>query len=42
MKTNLIDQIDKLSKVAMGDQLFENYFPSFSEFATWTLNLSTA
>jgi len=32
MKTNLIDQIDKLSKVAMGDQLFENYFPSFSEF----------
>jgi hypothetical protein len=32
MKANLIDQIDKLSKVAMGDQLFENYFPSFSEF----------
>jgi hypothetical protein len=32
MKANLIDQIDKLSKVAIGDQLFENYFPSFSEF----------
>lgn len=32
MKTNLIDQIGKLDQIAMGDQLFENYFPSFSEF----------
>ncbi len=32
MKANLLNQIDKLSKVAIGDQLFENYFPSFSEF----------
>ena len=32
MKTNLMDQISKLDQIAMGDQLFENYFPSFSEF----------
>jgi hypothetical protein len=32
MKTNLLAQIDKLGQVAMGDQLFENYFPSFNEF----------
>lgn len=32
MKTNLLSQIDKLGQVAMGDQLFENYFPSFNEF----------
>lgn len=32
MKANLISQIEKLSQVAMGDQLFENYFPSFNEF----------
>lgn len=32
MKTNLLAQIDKLGQVSMGDQLFENYFPSFSEF----------
>jgi hypothetical protein len=32
MKANLISQIEKLNQVAMGDQLFENYFPSFNEF----------
>lgn len=32
MKTNLLAQIDKLGQVSMGDQLFENYFPSFNEF----------
>lgn len=32
MKANLASQIEKLQQVAMGDQLFENYFPSFSEF----------
>ena len=32
MIANLTDQIEKLYKIAMGDQLFENYFPSFNEF----------
>lgn len=32
MVANLYQQIDKLNQIAMGDQLYENYFPSFSEF----------
>lgn len=32
MKSNLAAQIEKLYQVALGDQLFENYFPSFNEF----------
>lgn len=32
MKANLLSQIDKLHQVAIGDQLFENYFPTFNEF----------
>lgn len=32
MKANLNSQIDKISKVIMGDTVFENYFPTFSEF----------
>lgn len=32
MINNLVAQIEKLYQIAMGDQLFENYFPSFSEF----------
>lgn len=32
MKANLAAQVEKLYQVALGDQLFENYFPSFSEF----------
>ena len=32
MKSNLISQIEKLNQVAMGEKLYENYFPSFNEF----------
>lgn len=32
MKANLAQQIEKLNQIALGDQLYENYFPSFSEF----------
>lgn len=32
MVNNLVAQIEKLYQIAMGDQLFENYFPSFNEF----------
>ena len=32
MVANLTSQIEKLYQIAMGDQLFENYFPSFNEF----------
>lgn len=32
MKDNLNSQIDKISKVVIGDTVFENYFPTFSEF----------
>lgn len=32
MKDNLNDQIDKISKVIMGDSIYENYFPTFNEF----------
>ena len=32
MKDNLNSQIDKISKVIMGDTVFENYFPTFNEF----------
>lgn len=32
MKDNLNAQIDKISKVIMGDAVFENYFPTFNEF----------
>jgi hypothetical protein len=32
MIRNLENQIEKLYQIAMGDQLFENYFPSFNEF----------
>lgn len=32
MKTNLNDQIDKISRVIMGDSIYENYFPTFKEF----------
>lgn len=32
MKLNLANQVEKLYIIAMGDQLFENYFPSFNEF----------
>ena len=32
MKANLDNQIQKLEQVAMGHQVFENYFPTFNEF----------
>lgn len=32
MKENLNAQIDKISKVIMGDAVYENYFPTFNEF----------
>jgi hypothetical protein len=32
MKANLASQIEKLHQVAMGEKLYENYFPSFNEF----------
>jgi hypothetical protein len=32
MRDNLNSQIDKISKVIMGDTVFENYFPTFNEF----------
>lgn len=32
MKQNLNDQIDKISKIIMGDAVYENYFPTFKEF----------
>lgn len=32
MKENLNDQIDKISRVIMGDSIYENYFPTFKEF----------
>jgi len=32
MKDNLNTQVDKISKVIMGDAIYENYFPTFKEF----------
>jgi len=32
MKANLSAQIDKLDKIAQGDKIYENYFPTFNEF----------
>lgn len=32
MKNNLNAQIDKISKIIMGDAVYENYFPTFKEF----------
>ena len=32
MKANLDNQIQKLEQVSMGNQVFENYFPTFNEF----------
>lgn len=32
MKDNLNDQIDKISRIIMGESLYENYFPTFKEF----------
>lgn len=32
MRDNLNAQIDKISKVIMGDSIYENYFPTFNEF----------
>jgi hypothetical protein len=32
MKDNLNAQVDKINRVIMGDAIFENYFPTFSEF----------
>lgn len=32
MKDNLNSQIDKISRIIMGDSIYENYFPTFNEF----------
>lgn len=32
MRLNLLQQIEKLEKVCIGDTVYENYFPSFNEF----------
>lgn len=32
MKVNLNDQISKISKIIMGDSVYESYFPTFNEF----------
>ena len=32
MRANLVSQIEKISNVLLGDAVYENYFPTFSEF----------